>query len=148
MYWSTQSYVWICLEKLMYCKSATLVKLSFPGFLFQRKKRKHRTVRLNMWLEFSNCRHWWRFELCFKKSNITCHSMHSHTAASSQWSLPLLDLLLYIFLRLYWEMERRIIPETDSDIENLAKKNTQFERWLKRTNSKFQGWNWAIKDLR
>ena len=148
MYWSTQSYVWICLEKLMYCKSATLVKLSFPGFLFQRKKRKHRTVRLNMWLEFSNCRHWRRFELCFKKSNITCHSMHSHTAASSQWSLPLLDLLLYIFLRLYWEMERRIIPETDSDIENLAKKNTQFERWLKRTNSKFQGWNWAIKDLR
>ena len=94
MYWSTQSYVWICLEKLMYCKSATLVKLSFPGFLYQRKKRKHRTVRLNMWLEFSNCRHWWRFELCFKKSNITCHSMHSHTAASSQWSLPLLDLLL------------------------------------------------------
>ena len=70
MYWSTQSYVWICLEKLMYCKSATLVKLSFPGFLYQRKKRKHRTVRLNMWLEFSNCRHWWRFELCFKKSTL------------------------------------------------------------------------------
>ena len=45
-------------------------------------------------------------------------------------------------------MEREVILETDSHIENLEQKNTQFERWQKWTNSKFQGWNWAIKALR
>ena len=120
-------------------------------FFCAKRKKKKRTLRPNMSLEFSSCHHWWRFELCFKKSNVIFYYMHSHlalTAASSQWSLPLLDPLLYIFLRRYWEMVRKVIPETDSDIESLVKKNTQFERWLKGTNSKFQGWNWAIKDLR